>query len=187
MGRSFHLRVFRPKRNDERRAATRSAGMDRRPNAARVSSPAVWPGWIAGRTPPWVSPQAASVQSAHPGSQLSAYGSTKRVRACSAAPISNTFHHPAMKKINPSTTLATNTAHARGETRWRPRFSLTPERTRTRGHGLRRVQTRARGLPPGRGPAGNARSRRPRHTPAKRLPGPGTPVRESALRPDRPV
>ena len=28
-----------------------SAGMDRRPNAARVSSPAVWPGWIAGRTP----------------------------------------------------------------------------------------------------------------------------------------
>ena len=25
--------------------------MDRRPNAARVPSPAVWPGWIAGRTP----------------------------------------------------------------------------------------------------------------------------------------
>ena len=67
--------VFRPKRNDERRAATRFsrdgspaepppgelgragfitgclAGMDRRPNAARVSSQAVWPGWIAGRTP----------------------------------------------------------------------------------------------------------------------------------------
>ena len=43
--------VFRPKRNDERREATRSAGMDRRPNAAWVSSPAVWPGWIAGRAP----------------------------------------------------------------------------------------------------------------------------------------
>ena len=67
--------VFRPKRNDERRAATRFsrdgspaepppgelgrvdfitgclAGMDRRSNAARVSSPVVWPGWIAGRTP----------------------------------------------------------------------------------------------------------------------------------------
>ena len=61
--------VFRPKRNDERRAATRFsrdgspaerrvgsatgclAGMDRRPNAAWVSSPVVWPGWIAGRTP----------------------------------------------------------------------------------------------------------------------------------------
>ena len=28
-----------------------SAGMDRRPNAAWVSSPVVWPGWIAGRTP----------------------------------------------------------------------------------------------------------------------------------------
>ena len=28
-----------------------SGGMDRRPNAAWVSSPAVWPGWIAGRTP----------------------------------------------------------------------------------------------------------------------------------------
>ena len=28
------------------------AGMDRRPNAAWVSSPVVWPGWIAGRTPP---------------------------------------------------------------------------------------------------------------------------------------
>ncbi len=28
-----------------------SAGMDRRPNAACVSLPAVWPGWIAGRTP----------------------------------------------------------------------------------------------------------------------------------------
>ncbi len=28
-----------------------SAGMDRRLNAARVSSPVVWPGWIAGRAP----------------------------------------------------------------------------------------------------------------------------------------
>ena len=28
-----------------------SAGVDRRPNAAWVSLPAVWPGWIAGRTP----------------------------------------------------------------------------------------------------------------------------------------
>ena len=28
-----------------------SGGMDRRPNAAWVSLPAVWPGWIAGRTP----------------------------------------------------------------------------------------------------------------------------------------
>ena len=28
-----------------------SAGMDRRPNAAWVSLPVVWPGWIAGRTP----------------------------------------------------------------------------------------------------------------------------------------
>ena len=28
------------------------AGMDRRPNAARVSLQAVWPGWIAARTPP---------------------------------------------------------------------------------------------------------------------------------------
>ena len=61
--------VFRLKRNDERRAATRFsrdgspaerrvgfitgclAGMDRRPNAAWVSSPAVQPGWIAGRAP----------------------------------------------------------------------------------------------------------------------------------------
>ena len=61
--------VFRPKRNDERRAATRFsrdgspaerrvgfitgclAGMDRRPNAAWVSLPVVWPGWIAGRAP----------------------------------------------------------------------------------------------------------------------------------------
>ena len=73
--------VFRPKRNDERREATRFsrdgspaepppgelgrvgfitgclAGMDRRPSphrenwAAWVSSPAVWPGWIAGRAP----------------------------------------------------------------------------------------------------------------------------------------
>ncbi len=44
-------RVFRPKRNDERREATRSAGMDRRPNAAWVSSQAVWPGCIAARAP----------------------------------------------------------------------------------------------------------------------------------------
>ena len=29
-----------------------SGGMDRRPNAAWVSSPAVWAGWIAARTPP---------------------------------------------------------------------------------------------------------------------------------------
>ncbi len=73
--------VFRPKRNDERCEATRfsrdgspaepppgelgragfftgcSAGMDRRPSphrenwATRVSSPAVQPGWIAGRAP----------------------------------------------------------------------------------------------------------------------------------------
>ena len=67
--------VFRPKRNDERRrsdAVSRDgspaerrvgfitgclAGMDRRPSphrenwAAWVSSPVVWPGWIAGRTP----------------------------------------------------------------------------------------------------------------------------------------
>ena len=67
--------VFRPKRNDERRAATRFsrdgspaerrvgsatgclAGMDRRPSphrenwAAWVPPPVVWPGWIAGRTP----------------------------------------------------------------------------------------------------------------------------------------
>ena len=28
-----------------------SAGMDRQPNAAWVSLPAVWPGWIAGRAP----------------------------------------------------------------------------------------------------------------------------------------
>ena len=49
--------VFRPKRNDERREATRSAGMDRRPSphrqnwAARVSSPVVQPGCIAARAP----------------------------------------------------------------------------------------------------------------------------------------
>ena len=66
------------------------AGMDRRPNAAWVSLPAVWPGWIAGRAPTgrtgprgfhyrlfggmdrrsnaaWVSPQAVNSRWWNPG------------------------------------------------------------------------------------------------------------------------
>ena len=66
--------------------------------------------------------------SASSGSQVSAYGSTKRDRACSAGPRLNTFHQPAMRKIRPSATRATRTASARGFA-GRPKDKKAPARS----------------------------------------------------------